>query len=280
MSDTKKFGEIADSNDTAAAIAAGVTLADPHELETQKVYGVLVPDGAAHKIVDPEQFLEGPRRAKGTVAPQTVDDLARYVQRHDDTTQTTVWVDADGQAVTAVLNDHPAGGAAWGDHRATLKLKPTPEWQRWVALDGKLVDQEQFAEHIELGLPEIVDPDGATMLEIAQSIEGSKSADFKAGHRLQDGSVAIEYVETTAAKAGQKGELDIPARFRLAIAPFLGEEPAEISARFRYRIRGSGLVLGYLLERPELVVRQCVDNIADRLAGTFGQERVFVGRPR
>jgi uncharacterized protein YfdQ (DUF2303 family) len=280
MTDTPRFGEIAGSNNTAAAIAAGVTLAEPVEIDATKVYDRVVPAGATHEIIDLERHLSAPRRAHGTVNPQTVDDLARYVTRHDSTDETTLWVDEDGHTVTAVLNDHPSAGTGWGDHRAVLALRTTPEWKRWAKLDGELVDQERFAEHIELGLPEIVEPDGATMLEIAQSIEGSKSADFKAGHRLQSGAVAIEYVETTTAKAGQKGELEIPARFQLAIAPFLGEEPAELWARFRYRIRGDKLVLGYLLERPELVVRETIDRIGDRLAGTFGQQRVFVGRPR
>lgn len=280
MSDEIRELAVAGGNETQAALDAGLELAAPHTVDAEQLYSRTVPAGAHHEIIDLEQHLPGPRRARGNVSPQTVDDLARYVQRHDNSAETTLWVDEDGHGVTAVLNDHPAGGAAWGDHRAVLKLRLTPEWQRWTALDGKLIDQEQFAEHIELGLPEIVSPDGATMLEIAQSIEGSKSADFKSGHRLQDGNVAIEYVETTSARAGQKGELDIPAKFRLAIAPFLGEEPVELQARFRYRIVSGGLRLGYLLERPELVIRQSIDDITQRLAGTFGVERVFVGKPR
>jgi uncharacterized protein YfdQ (DUF2303 family) len=283
MTDTPRFGEIADTSETAAAIAAGVTLAEPSKIG-DGLFSVLVPAGAQHELVDINEVLErledAPKRAKGTVAPQTVDDLVRYAQRHDSEASTTLWVDEDGQQVTAVINDHPADGAAWGDHRAHLRLRLTPEWRRWTAKDGQFLSQEDFAEHIELGLPEIVQPDGATMLEIAQSIEGSKSADFKAGHRLQDGNVAIEYVETTSAKAGQRGDLEIPARFTLAIAPFLGEEPRPLVARFRYRIRGEKLVLGYLLERQELVVRESIDAIGDRLASQFGEHRVFVGTPR
>jgi uncharacterized protein YfdQ (DUF2303 family) len=285
MSETPRFGDIADSGSVAAAIAAGVTLAEPSAVG-DGLYSVLVPAGARHELVDVNDLLERleltPKRAKGTVAPQTVDDFARYVTRHDDTDRTTIWVDADGRAVTAVLNDHAGttSDAGWGDHRAQLRLKLTPEWQRWASHDAAYLDQEAFAEHIELGLPEIVQPDAADMLEVAQHIEGTKSAEFKGGHRLQSGAVAIEYVETVAARAGAKGDLEIPARFKLAIAPFLGEQPVELWARFRYRIRGDKLVLGYLLERPEDVIRQSVDDIAQRLVATFGEQRVFVGTPR
>jgi uncharacterized protein YfdQ (DUF2303 family) len=282
MSDTPRFGEIAGSGDVAAAIAAGVTLADPTAIG-DGLYSVLVPAGASHQLVDVNEILERlaltPKRAKGTVSPQTVDDLARYVTRHDDTDATTIWVDADARTVTAVLNDH-GEAPGWGDHRAALRLALTPEWQRWKKHDGDYLGQEDFAEHIELGLTEIVQPDAADLLEVAQHIEGTKSAEFKGGHRLQSGAVAIEYVETVAARAGAKGELEIPARFKLAIAPFLGEKPVELWARFRYRIRGEKLVLGYLLERPEDVIRQSVDDIADRLVRVFGDHRVFVGAPR
>lgn len=270
--------------DAQAAIDAGISIAAPAELDPAKAYDRVIPAGATRETLDLERLLPAPRRTRGTVTAQTVDDLARYVQRHDDTARTTIWVDALGHGVTGVLNDHQPSGAAetpgWGDHRVALKLELTPEWQRWTTKDGKLFDQEAFAEHIELGLPEIVTPDGAELLEIAQSIEGSKSADFKVGHRLTDGNVQIEYVETTTAKAGQKGELEIPAKITLAIAPFLGEQPCPMTARFRYRIQGGHLSLGYLLERPDLVIRQSIDDITDRLGKTFGVERVFVGKPR
>jgi uncharacterized protein YfdQ (DUF2303 family) len=266
-----------------AAILAGELLAKPEEIG-EGLYSILVPAGAQHQVLDINDKVErlgaAPKRTHGTVAPQTVDDLARYVQRHDDTDATTVWVDAEGRAVVAVLNDHAAKAAGWGDHRAVLTLKLTPEWQRWGRHDGAYLGQEDFAEHIELGLIEIVEPDSAHMLEIAQHIEGTKTAEFQGGHRLQSGAVAIQYVETVAARAGARGDLEIPSRFKLAIAPFLGEQPVEMWARFRYRIRGDKLVLGYVLERPDEVIRQSVDDIAQRLVGTFGEHRVFVGTPR
>jgi uncharacterized protein YfdQ (DUF2303 family) len=272
-----------EGNETAAALIAGELIAKPENVG-DGLFSVLVPEGARHHLVDVNELIERlgdtPLRAKGTVVPQAVDDLARYVQRHDDTDATTIWVDLHARTVTAVLNDHATSAAGWGDHRARLALALTPEWQRWAKHDGQYMSQEDFAEHIELGLVEIVEPDAAHMLEVAQHIEGTKSAEFQGGHRLDSGAVAIQYVETVSARAGVRGDLEIPSRFKLAISPFLGEEPAPLSARFRYRIRGDKLVLGYLLERPEDVIRDSIDKIAQRLAGVFGEQRVFVGTPR
>lgn len=254
--------------------------ASPDELDPNEIYTQTVPAGARRETIDLEQFLDAPRRAKGTVRLQTVDDLVRYVTRHDEPTSTTLWLDIDSHLVVAVLNDHLAGSPAWGDHRATLQLKPTDEWTHWISKDGQLLAQAAFAEHIDDGLREIVTPDPADMLEIAQSIQGATKVEFQSAARLQNGQIGVKWVEEQTAKAGQRGELEIPERFELAIAPFLGEEPYRVGARLRYRLNGGQLALGYKLDRPADVVRDAVDQIAQRLHAAFSDDRVFVGKPR
>lgn len=162
------------------------------------------------------------------------------------------------------------------------QLKPFGQFlhEHWLRLDGKLVGQEDFAEHIEDGLQDIVTPDGATMLEVAQSIQGTKSAEFKGARRLQDGNIGVEWVEETTATAGSRGDLEIPERFELALAPFEGEDAYRVNARLRYRIRAGDLLLGYRLDRPGDVLRDAVDTVRDRLGDRFQVDRVFVGRPR
>ena len=277
-----RVGADVDLNENEAAVLAGELLAEAQKLG-ENTWGVLVPEGATHKVVDLNDQLErleaNPLRAKGTVGLHTVDDLARYVTRHDDKAATTVWVDLHGHAVVAVLNDH-GDAPGWGDHRAQLKLSQSPEWTRWKRHSGNFLDQPTFAEHIELSLDDIVKPDAADVLEMAQHIEGTASAEFQGGHRLQSGAVQLGYVETIDAKAGVRGELEIPKEFELALAPFDGEKPVPVRARFRFRLRGSVLQLGYVLVRPDDVLRASIDDITQRLANTFGEDRVFVGTPR
>src|SRR5207237_7862330 len=196
------LGRVA-GGDAQAIIDTARQGAIPDQLDPDAIVSQIVPEGARWEVKDLEQYLERPRRAAGTVELQERAELVRYVERHDDVDSTTLWVDAEGLAVTAILNDHEGGAGsetrapgnpAWGDHRAELKLKHTPEWEHWLRADKKLLSQADFAEHIDAGLKEIVTPEGATMLEIAQSIEGSVSAEFKSAKRLRDGNVQIEYV--------------------------------------------------------------------------------------
>jgi uncharacterized protein YfdQ (DUF2303 family) len=243
------------------------------------LYSTLTPFGSKREILDLREFLAEPERATGTVTLQTVDDFARYITRHDSQDGTTVWVDMDTGMIVGVLDDHGQGTPGWGEHRARLQLKPTDEWAHWTRLDGKLVDQETFAEHIEDGLKEIVEPAGQVMLEVAQSMQGHTKADWKQAQRLSDGSISFVYHEDATATAGGNGELEIPERFKLGISPFLGEEAYAVNARLRYRVTGGNLTIGYKLDRPGDVARDAIDKIADRLAHTF-TERVFIGRPR
>lgn len=247
----------------------------------------LAPEGTTEIMIDPTiylpDFTESPRRATGTYEPATVAAFIDFVKTHADPAATTIWVPVTRGPIIAVLNDHasdetsPVTVPGWGDHRAFLQLTTTPEWEHWLKLHGQMVEQEEFAEHIEEGLEEVVLPDGADLLEVAQSIQASFGGRFKKSHRLQDGRVQMEYTEEVDASAGETGHLTIPREILLAIAPFAGEDAYRIPARFRYRINGGKLALGYKLDRPELVLRDAFQGIAERLKEQF--PRVYVGEP-
>lgn len=87
---------------------------------------------------------------------------------------------------------------------------------------------------------------------IAQSIQATTKCDFESGILLANGQRRLSYLETTTARAGGKGDLEIPAQITLGIPVFVGAEAAEqMTARFRYRITNGRLVLRYKLDRPE-----------------------------
>lgn len=265
---------------TEAAIVAALAqeAADPNELDAAKTYSVIVPDGGQVHLLDLEERLPAPLRTRGTYRPATVDALISHVDRHFDKDHTTVWVHPTSGRVIAVFNDVAATGeTGWGDHRSQLDLQHTPEWLFWKAWDGELLTQIAFAEHVEDGVKEIVEPPAADMLELAQSFHAESSASFRSATRLQDGTVQVQYDEKLDAQAGRSGQMTIPTEFTLAIAPFLGEDPYRVTARLRYRLAAGQLKLGYRLERPGDVVRDALSQIADRLTDKF--EHVFVGEP-
>jgi uncharacterized protein YfdQ (DUF2303 family) len=231
-------------------------------------------------IVDVESELaayrSAPAQAKGTVQVGTVDSLIHYATQHK-TDGTDVWVHPTEGKVVAVINNH-APDPGWGDHRAVLNLVVTDEWKFWMRLNNNMVSQADFANHIEEGQREIVEPAAATMLEIAQTLHAQIGADFSSAIRLTDGNVQLKYVEETKATAGKAGDLKIPASFTIGVAPFQGENPFKVTARLRYRINGGHLQIGYILDRPQEVVKACLDAIADKLDDHF--DHVYIGVPR
>jgi uncharacterized protein YfdQ (DUF2303 family) len=239
---------------------------------------VVVPAGADAKIVDLTPYALTPWRPKGTAKPQSVEAFIDYVRRHLKDT-TTVWVEPLDGKVVAVLNDHgPQQDAEFGDLRAELVLPKTPEWIHWLSRDKRYGTQTEFAEHIEEGLEEIREPSGALLLEIAQSMQATVTAEFKSASRLDDGSIAVQWVEDVEARAGRTGDLMIPQEITLGIAPFYGEQPYELIARIRYRIGQGELRIGYALNRPDVIIRDCLLAIRARIEAAFPGQ-VFIGSP-
>lgn len=272
------MSETNESN-AAAVIAAARQAVAPKEVDPAKIFVVGSTD---NEVIDLEAMLDAPRRRKGTYVVATVESFTDLVDRLGGTGKDdaiSIWVNhTQSYSLEAVFNDNSADASGWGDLRVKLPLDITSEWAHWASRSGKWMDQEEFAEHIEDGIKELVDPDAATMLEIAQSIHATVSATFRSAKRLSDGETQMVYEEQIDGSAGQtKGELKIPEVFKLAIAPFLGEDVYAVNARFRYRLGGGSLRIGYKLERPDDVIIDALEQIKKKLDEKY--DNVYMGIP-
>lgn len=237
-------------------------------VEVARVYILRGPDGTTTlKTLDLRPYLELPVAKAGHAVHYTGASLAGYVNAHRLPGQTALYADVRALKIAAVLDGHgqhaeqpqvrvdgievdPDDRAGWGRHTASLTVRRTPEWEHWRKLDGQLVAQETFAEHLIDGQGEITSPPAADMLELAESFQATSKVDFESASRLDTGQRRPTYTETVAAKAGRKGQLDIPTEFTLGVAPFEGSPAYAVTALFRYRINGGNLAVGYKLVRP------------------------------
>ena len=216
------------------------------------------------KIKSLESLNDKPRRKRATVALIDTGSFIEYLNTHKVAGQTTVFglATEQGGSFNAILDYHGgaevsnAGAPNWGDHTATLTLATTPEGRRWTAKSGELMSQEAFAEFIEDNLNDIIRPDAAAILDIAQLLVAKKTVNFKSGKRLANGETKLEYVETIESTGGKTNDtLAIPESFVLGIVPFVGADGVEITARLRYRISDSGkLSFAFILNRPFKVI--------------------------
>ncbi|MGQ4350500.1 DUF2303 family protein [Streptomyces sp. SAS_275] len=224
---------------------------NPKEVEPGGIYLVATANGNIERVdlTGPEYTGTLARKTGLTVVRDAASFLTYYGKHKDDASE--VYSDVERLSITAVLDAHAADEPGFGDHRLTLALRRTKAWQEWCELDGKLVDQDRFANFLEDHLPNLVDPDAATMLEIAQSIKATTKAQFQSSSRLQSGERKFVFTEDTTTSAGSRGDLAIPETFKIAVPPFEGADAYSMTARFKYRLNGSVLTLGFKLEQPE-----------------------------
>ncbi|MGH3355256.1 MAG: DUF2303 family protein [Nocardioidaceae bacterium] len=278
--------------DAQAIVDAATRAARPQPLGEidgfSRFHSVVVPEGGEHVVVDLEDYLdeyrERPRRKTGTVHVHDSNSFVQYLDKHV-LPETEVWADATRQQLVAVINTHMGTTgdgiedyAGWGDHRVAMDLRRTPAWDAWTGLDRQLVDQNSFAEHLEDRLVDVVTPPGADMLELAQTFQATIGVVFESSKRLSSGERQLAYREDLDAKAGRRGQLEIPNYFTLGLNPFEGADTYKITARLRYRITDGHLRIGYVLDRPEDVLRLAFLDIVAAVE-TQVQAPVFRGQP-
>lgn len=256
--------------DTAAIIAiareAGVLSASRPEFKTIAGRECLVTQsGQITPLVLPEKLLDHPVRKRAHVSTYEPASFSDYVNRHKVSGATVLFGQATETAAgfAAILDGHGAGEigkAGFGEHTASLTLMITPEWKRWVEKNEKFMTQQQFAEHIEDNLLDIVEPAPADLLEVAQGLAGMKNITFKSGRNLKDGAIKFELIETieiagSTQNTRRDATFSVPDKFKLQLVPFVGAAGVEIEARLRFRIGNDGAVsFAYILNRPYKVI--------------------------
>jgi uncharacterized protein YfdQ (DUF2303 family) len=251
-------------NDWATAFNAGAALSERKEFEINETPAVLIPDG--YKVQTFEEHRERPIRIERCVATHTARAFVKYVKRFWDD-GTMVFADGSKATFTAVIDYHRSADVPdWCRHSVTYACPTSREWDAWMKSSGKVMTQAQFAEFIEDNLVDIVQPVGAEMLEVAKTLDARTSVRFKSGIRLDNGETQLVYEEMIDGAAGAKGQIKIPQTIKLALRVFQGEDPYEVEARFKYRIKEGALTMWQELVRPERITEDAFRGILERIA--------------
>lgn len=258
----------------------------PEALDPGRLYAIPDGDGGL-TILDTDKYAPRPRRVSGKAIVRDPVSFLNYYDKHSEgELRSEVWADRESSTITAVFDAPGTAGTSeehrpgWSEHTAQLKLRHTIAWEAWKNSDGKLLPQAQFAELIEDRAVDIVEPQSATMLEIAQSFQATRKVDFESGQRLSDGELKFQYKEEVNSTAGKKGDLTIPEIFVLGLKPYEDGKAYRVKARLRWRIQDSRLVIGYKLERPEDILEDAFNEIVTEVkAGIGGESNVFFGKP-
>ena len=230
---------------------------------------VLVPAGYSVASLGFEPVR--PPRIAARVDAGSQESFARYVLAHK-TATSTVFAEVDNEACrfTAVLDYHEESGgkASHCTHVATFTPKPTENWRRWSAVNRRDMSQEAFAVFLEDNSLDVVDPSGATLLEIVNTLEIHGTLNFSRAQRLTDGTVKFQFVQEQEAKGG---ELKVPETFGLRLPLFEGEPAQDLEARLRYRLSTQGAAsFRFELVNPHVAVREAFESVMQRVAAGTG----------
>ncbi|HMM95285.1 DUF2303 family protein [Phycicoccus sp.] len=257
-----------------AFMAKEPTIADPQDYG--KPHAFVVPAGCELVIDD---FADRkPRPDRGTPGTRVVRDEKDLIKLAEDLGEhPVVYADPVTQSVVCVLNDDvDEATPGWRDQRVQLGLVETDEWKAWKSANNNLMTQADFAEFIEDWRRTIVNPDDATMLEIAQTLHATSHVRAKSARRLRDGQRKIEWDEDTTTTAGEDGKVEIPEVFEIAVVPWKGRDvtPLRMTARLRIRLNGGNVMLGFKLNdvdaRMEEAFNSLLDPVRDKLTVVSG----------
>ncbi len=239
---------------------------------------LVTPEGAqALDITDP-QNKPAPTRVIQGVTLQTADSLVDYVDRFGGP-NTVLFADIAASSITAQIDYHAAAAEGHVEpdfigHRATLTLPFSEEWATWKAVDGKLLEQLEFARFVEENASDVAAPSGADLLEIARDLQAVRKVNFTKAVRTATDNENFTYSDETNVT---KGGVDVPTRFLLDIPVYFGEAATSIYAFLRWRLEDGNLKLGVKLSQPERV-RQAVFKQIVLEAGSRTSKPVVFGK--
>lgn len=255
-----------------------------------------LPTGCAPRLVwqdktitNLEGALPAPLRKRGAAALVDPESFAIFVKDHQ--TQGTVLTgDANEQGghFVALLDYHvpvrevlSEGGPMpqWTEHTATMKLQPTPEWARWMAINDRELDQRTFAEFLEDNAVDLVVPEGdkgvgyptqQELMSVASTLQVKTDVRFASSVKLENGQVQLGYTEQIEGGHGSEGKLPIPARFAIAVAPFRGTPKYLVTCRLRYRGNGGKAIFKVIVERPHKIVESAFNDLRAKITTLTG----------
>lgn len=267
-----------------AAIDAGRQLADLKILNVDPGASVplaLVPDGVS--LQDLTGYLpQTPDRKRAAITLYDVPSFVLYVNEHKEAAsrvfaQTHVepytfvaWLDFHGEGL---------GSASWCTHTATMTLEETHEFKVWMAKNEEHFTQEEFALFVEDHRYDIIEPEGAEVLEIVETLKLMIDSKFVAVNRLNDGNKNLQWIRNVEANAGVEGQIGVPPTFMIRLSLFEGAKPVDIEARLRFNPRQGRLHFSYQLIRVRDAVQDALDKVVKQVHKD-GAITVFKGSVR
>jgi uncharacterized protein YfdQ (DUF2303 family) len=227
--------------------------------------------------------MVAPGRIQETIHVETVDSLIDYANTFK-AKNSLFLASISSSVIVGLLDYHTAEREGdepavftpdFVEHRVTLGLPHSTEWDIWKRLDGKLMPQNEFVSFLDENREDIVRPDAATMLEAVMDMQSLRKVDFRSAARLDTEHLNIEYADEVDAKT-KPGGVVLPTSFDLEIPVYFDGQLDTIQAVLRWKLEDGGkLFLGYILKRAERVRQARFKAIMTEVAEQTGVSALY-----
>ena len=243
--------------------------ATPTPQTTEALHYVVIPKDSQVASLAGFQYPDGRRPERINQHPKFQDQASftAYINTYKDD-RTRVLADVNANSFLALIDYHGAGSdrlPEFVSHRAGFTLSLSEQWKLWMAQNDKLIPQAEFAEFLEDNRADIVDPDSATLLEIAKDLQAKSDVNFSSKVNSSNGAAVLQFEETIKTTV-TTGRIEMPESFTIRIPVFYGEAAVEIPARLRFRISDGKLKFQYKLYRPVEVKQHAFDVARQEIA--------------
>jgi uncharacterized protein YfdQ (DUF2303 family) len=216
-----------------------------------------------YKIENLDKFLDKPTRIRETIQVGDIESLIEYTNKFKAEGVTPLGF-ALPDKIGAVLDYHD-GNPSWGTHVVFYAFEETLEWKDWIEKDEHQFGQLELGEFIEDHIDNIMEPQAAKLLEIVTSFQENRTANLTSAVNTQNGMVKLTFLEDA-----KQGEVIMPQKLKLGIAPFKHSPIYGIEAKVRYRVAGPAVKIWYRLNRPDKVKDDAIKSFRDVYAEKSG----------
>ena len=278
--------QVEDAQNITAAVRAGMALGRPRTPAGLCSY-TIEPEGG--KVVYLRNELANPTRIKARPTLHDAPSLIAYVNDHN-AGLAHLFANIDTSTVVAIIDYHRrlVQGAQsatdesasptrpqYADHHAVFTARHSEEWKTWMAANGKPMSQVAFAQFLEDNAPDVTNPTGADLMEIAENIQVSRSGSFKSKINRSSTSIHFGYSEENNATVNS---VEIPKEFDVQLRPYIGCSHHKLTAKLRFKVEDGSLMLWFDLIRAEVLRREAFDAIIKRIADET-KTAVLLGTP-
>jgi uncharacterized protein YfdQ (DUF2303 family) len=240
---------------------------------------LILPGQTPRDVSEPHSVpLNLPQYISEHVTVQTVDSLVAYFDRFK-IEDSILLADIASNTIRGLLDYHGAGDPDHVAHMVTLTLPHSEEWKVWTGVDGKMMEQGEFARFLEENGQDVAEPAGADLLELCRDLHAIRNVDFRKAIRTDSDNESFHFSDETDLKSRRGGNtIDVPTRFRLHLPVYFGGQTVDLFAFLRWKLDDGNLLLGVKLQRREHVRQDEFKAIVNDVAARTERLAVFGNR--